>query len=253
MFDSRFTPLLILMLLVALGWLAGGLANLAADVLPRHARNREQEAGGPPCVEASKHCGSPFHSLTLPWYWLRAGACPRCGSHCPIRAPLLEIANALAFPLIWSRLSDQPFYAALVCMYTTFLLTVFVIDLEHRLVLNIMVAPAAVTAMAASLVPGGPSPSQALLGGLLAFAAFLVLAIAGRGALGFGDVKLAGLIGIMVGYPVVVSALVLGIVLGGLGALALIGTRKAGRKTAIAYAPYLVAGALIAIVARGPI
>ena len=65
--------------------------------------------------------------------------------------------------------------------------------------------------------------------------------------MGFGDVKLAGVIGLMLGYPFVVPALMVGIILGGLAALALLITRKAERKSYIAYAPYLALGALVVL------
>ncbi len=129
--------------------------------------------------------------------------------------------------------------------YTAFLLTVLAIDLETRRVLNVMVGPAAVVALLASFLPGMPGPVAALVGGAAGFGGFLVLFVIGRGrAMGFGDVKLAGLIGLMLGYPAVVPALALGIVLGGVAALALLIARKAGRKSYIAYAPYLALGAL---------
>ena len=62
--------------------------------------------------------------------------------------------------------------------------------------------------------------------------------------MGMGDVKLAGVIGLMVGYPLVLPALLGGIILGGLAAALLLITKRATRKTAIAYAPYLCVGAL---------
>jgi leader peptidase (prepilin peptidase)/N-methyltransferase len=149
------------------------------------------------------------------------------------------------------RLGQQPLQAALVCLYAVFLLAVLVIDLEHRVVLNVMLAPAAVAALVVSILPGGPTPEQALVGGAVGFAAFFVIGLIGRGALGYGDVKLAGVIGLMAGYPSVIAALFAGILLGGLAALALIIARKATRKTAIAYAPYLVLGALAVILVHG--
>jgi len=85
------------------------------------------------------------------------------------------------------------------------------------------------------------------LGGVVGLGLFLLLAIIGRGALGLGDVKLAGVIGMMVGYPSVLTALMVGAILGGVGAAAMLIMRKATRKTKIAYAPYLVLGALLTL------
>ena len=89
--------------------------------------------------------------------------------------------------------------------------------------------------------------SSRALGGGAGFGLFFLLGVLGRGALGFGDVKLAGVIGLMTGFPGVLVALTAGALLGGIAALALLVTKRATRKSKIAYAPYLAAGAVIAL------
>ncbi len=215
------------------GWLAGGLGNLAADALPWLGDRARPDV-----------CAL-WHYLTLPWYPFHRGLCPHCHTRRPWRAPALEAATILIFVLAWLRARHNPALLLILSAYGAFLLIVLVIDLEHRRVLNIVVAPAAVIALAASLAPGMPGPRSALLGGAVGLGVFLALALIGRGALGAGDVKLAGVIGLMTGYPHVVSALVLGVVLGGIAALWLLLTRRASRKSYMAYAPYLAIGALI--------
>jgi prepilin signal peptidase PulO-like enzyme (type II secretory pathway) len=91
---------------------------------------------------------------------------------------------------------------------------------------------------------------NALLGGAVGFGVFLLLAIVGRGALGMGDVKLAGVIGLMTGYPDVLWALIIGALVGAGAAIVLLISRKATRKTAIAYAPYLAFGAFVVLWVR---
>ena len=87
------------MLSILLGWLAGGLANWAADVLPGRGGDKT-ETGATPPVQV---CGprAILHFLTLPWYPFRSGVCPHCGERRPLRAPLLEAATVLAFALAW--------------------------------------------------------------------------------------------------------------------------------------------------------
>jgi leader peptidase (prepilin peptidase) / N-methyltransferase len=223
-----------------LGMIAGGLANWAADTLPGRGTASVRHAH---CTDAT----GVLHNLTLPWYAFRAGVCPHCGQRRPWRCPAVELAMVITFAVTGWLLSAQPGRAAILCGYAWFLITVLVIDLEHRRVLNVLVAPAALLALVASFLPGMPSPTQALLGGALAFAAFLLLALAGRGAMGMGDVKLAGVIGLMTGYPLVLPALFAGIVFGAFAAGAMLLTRRAARKTAIAYAPYLSLGALLVL------
>ena len=233
------------------GWLAGGAANWAADALP--GRSAGVTGGGESRPPQARGPRAFPHYLTLPWYPFRRGVCPHCGEHRPIRAPLLEAATITVFALAWLPalrtfgVIPDPWSLAITCLYATFLLAVLVIDLEHRRVLNVMLAPAAVIALLASLLPGYPDPLQALLGGALGFGIFLLLALIGRGAMGLGDVKLAGVIGLMTGYPLVVPALAAGIVLGGVAAMVLLVTRRAGRKDTMAYAPYLALGTIVVL------
>ncbi|MGI8551742.1 MAG: prepilin peptidase, partial [Dehalococcoidia bacterium] len=67
---------------------------------------------------------------------------------------------------------------------------------------------------------------------------------------GLGDVKLAALIGLILGLPGVGTGLLLGVLLGGVGAAFLLLTHRAGLRTAIAYGPYLASGAIIEMLAR---
>jgi len=233
------------------GWLAGAAANWAADVLPNVAQHPSDASivageGGAPAPDPH-----PWHTLTLGWYAFRRGICPHCGQRRPLRAPLLEAATILFFVLAWARFRTDPLHLAVVCLYAVTLLAILVIDLEHRRVLNVMLAPAAVSALLISLLPGYPDPLQALLGGAIGLGAFALLALIGRGAMGAGDVKLAGVIGLMTGAPLVVPALVSGVILGGVAALLLLVTRRAGRKSSMAYAPYLALGTIIVLLTAG--
>ena len=192
--------------------------------------------------------GAPlWHYLTLPWYAFRRGVCPHCGQPRPRRAAIVEVASIAAF-LVCLVLEAGSWKLGALWLYTTFLLAVMVIDFEHRRVLNIMLAPAAVAALLLSLRPGGPGIVSATLGGLAGFALFAVIALLGRGKMGAGDVKLAGVIGLMTGYPAAFTALLLGVIFGGLAALALVLARRAGLKSYIAYAPYLCVGAWVVLV-----
>lgn len=128
-------------------------------------------------------------------------------------------------------------------------LLITAIDFEHRLVLNKVLLAAAAVSLAASMVGlvGAVSLKGALLGGAAGLALFLFIALVGRGAMGLGDVKLAGFIGLLLGFPAVFSALLLGVVFGGVAALGAILMGK-GRKSTIAYAPWLSLGALVTLV-----
>ncbi len=92
---------------------------------------------------------------------------------------------------------------------------------------------------------------RALLGGLVALAVYVVLALLGGGQLGLGDVKLAGLIGMLAGWfswSTLTTALVAGPVVGGLVGLVLVVARRATRKDYIPFGPPMMLGALLALV-----
>ncbi len=201
------------------GVIAGLLANWAADKLPG------LSAGARPSRPQTKAAWRPVAVI---------------------------VCLALLFPLL-AFLRGGAWAPLLVdWCYAWYLTTVLVIDLETRRVLNVMLGPAALFALGAGLWLGNPSLPSILAGGLVAFFLFWGLYLIGRltfggGALGFGDVKLAGVIGMMTGYPQVLQALVLGAGLGGLAAVVMLATRRAGLKSTCAYAPYLAIGAMLAL------
>ncbi|MCX7669052.1 MAG: A24 family peptidase [Anaerolineae bacterium] len=196
------------------GVLAGWLANRAADVLP---------------VLGNE-----------------AGAAV-AGARWRYRPLALAAAIMTTFLLGRARFAGQPAALAAFWFYATYFWAVVVIDLEHRRVLNIMLAPAAGIALLLAARHGWPAVGNAVLGGAVGLAVFLVVAFFSRGKLGAGDVKLAGVIGLATGYPAVLSALLVGVFLAGaVIALLMLGGRI-GLKSYIAYAPYLALGALVVL------
>lgn len=137
--------------------------------------------------------------------------------------------------------------AVIVAVYAWYLLAVAVIDLEHRRVLNRMLLAALPAVALVSLVTGAPSPISALAGAAIGFGAFLLVALAKPGGMGMGDVKLAGLIGLATGLGGVMVALPVGIIAGGIAGGFLMLRHRLDRRTTMPYAPYLAAGAWMAL------
>ena len=169
------------------------------------------------------------------------------------RAPIVVIAAALAFIVLWIRFGWSITFL-LTAIYTAVFLLVFVTDIEHRLIFNVVVLPAALVAALASpfSIPGLES---SLLGGVSAFIIVLGIYIFGEifararhlkisgGAFGQGDVKLALFMGIVVGFPAAFTAILYTIILGGVGAILflayqLIVHRRLALTAAIPYGPF---------------
>jgi leader peptidase (prepilin peptidase)/N-methyltransferase len=93
-----------------------------------------------------------------------------------------------------------------------------------------------------------PYLSRAAIGFAIGLLLFLLIVILSRGGMGLGDVKMAALMGIMLGYPSVLVAIFLGIMAGGIVAIVLLAARKKGRKQAIPFGPFLALGTMLALI-----
>jgi prepilin signal peptidase PulO-like enzyme (type II secretory pathway) len=131
--------------------------------------------------------------------------------------------------------------------YLAFLLLMAVQDIRSLQVPNRIVYPALTFGVAASLTLGRSDASEALLGGVVAFALLLVVALLGRGAMGFGDVKVGGFCGIVVGLSGVLPMLFLAFLSGALVAGPLLALRIRKPKDVIAFAPFLAAATAFSI------
>ncbi|TMB47855.1 MAG: prepilin peptidase [Chloroflexi bacterium] len=135
-------------------------------------------------------------------------------------------------------------------LFVLVLVQVIFFDFEHRLILDRVMFPSIVAALIVSLFgdPWWLGIATGLGAGLL----FVLIAVAGSllfktEAMGFGDVKLALFLGLLLGWPYTVQALFYGMLLAGLAAVLVIIWRRSSKGT-IAYGPYLAAGALIMLV-----
>jgi len=214
--------------------LAGWLINLCADTLPTRRAVQETWAW-------------PFYALARVG-WRQSTLAAHDAPTIAFRPWRTRIVWVLALLLGWlAAYRTHSLLASLVlASQAWFFLTVAVIDLEHRLVLNRMLALALPTLLLANWLGDGPPLSSALLGATAGFGLFLGLALAWPGGMGMGDVKLAGVIGLVLGLNSLWIALLLGISAGGLAGLCLL-IRSQRRGQTLAYAPYLVLGAWLVL------
>lgn len=125
------------------------------------------------------------------------------------------------------------------------------IDLATRRLPNAITVPGVLAAVALRALFDRSHLAEVAIAGVAALAAFLVVSIVLRGGLGMGDVKLAGLLGALLGWPAF-DALAIGIVVGGIVSLGLLVVKRAGLGTAIAYGPCLALGGAVGILALHP-
>jgi leader peptidase (prepilin peptidase) / N-methyltransferase len=198
-------------------------------------------------------CGAPIEPRdnvpVVSWLLLR-GRCRRCGASIPIRYPFLELATAGLVVLAVVRHPD-PWVGGLVAGLLAPMPAIAAIDVAHRRIPNRLTYPALVLfpiAIGVAWLAGAPVEPLRGLAGLAVFGGVLfVVALVSRG-MGMGDVKLAAVIGLVlgaVGLRLVGVAGGAAVVLGGVGGIIALAMGRS-RKDAIPFGPYLAAGAVVA-------
>ena len=159
------------------------------------------------------------------------------------------VLAAVLFGVFGYELHGSFVLLAVRSIFVLVLVQVIFFDFEHHLILDRIMFPAMALALVVSLF--GQPWWAGLATGLGAGLLFLLLAILGSAilkqeALGFGDVKLAAFMGLLLGVPLIFSALFYGVLFAGIGAIVFIVWHRSLRGN-IAYGPYLAAGALLAL------
>src|SRR5690554_5864389 len=183
-----------------LGLLLGSFANVVIARVPDGA-----SVVRPP--SACPHCGTAIaprdNVPVLSWLLLR-GRCRSCGQRIGVQYPLVEVGCAVLFAVIAWRLPGT-FALPAFLLFGWVLLVVSVIDLHTRRIPNRLMYPLtpalAVLLVLAALLDGTPwTAVRAVGGGAVAFLLLLLLALINPSGMGMGDVKLAGFIGLGLGY-----------------------------------------------------
>ncbi|GGK93640.1 prepilin peptidase [Mangrovihabitans endophyticus] len=216
----------------------------AAAFLPRITHRLAVPPGTPP-LAACPDCDAPFPRG--PSGWLRAGAGCACAG-APWRTVLCGAAVAVTLAVGWARSPALP--ALLVAGVLGLLLAE--VDRRCLRLPDPLVAALAVVAGSAGLAG---SAGRALAAAVLTGGGYLAVAVASGGRLGLGDVKLAAVLGWLLG-SVSWSALGLGLglahAINGSVAVTVLTARRAGRDHRLPLGPALLTGALVALLVCGP-
>jgi leader peptidase (prepilin peptidase)/N-methyltransferase len=230
--------------LVVLGLLVGSFLNVVVHRLPRGESLVRPRSRCPAC----EHQIAAYDNVPVAsWIALR-GRCRHCGAPVSARYPAIEALTGALFGAVAAvRGVDDALLAEL--PFAALLVAVAAIDLEHRIVPNRLVAPAAAWAVAAwAIVDPGFLP-EALGSGAGAFAFLLVTALAYPAGMGMGDVKLAGVMGLYLGIAVI-PALLVAFLAGSAVGIAIIAREGArARKKGVPFAPFLALGGVVGLLA----
>jgi leader peptidase (prepilin peptidase)/N-methyltransferase len=227
---------------LAPGLAVGSFLNVVAARVPLR---RSIMTPGSACMSCGTEIAWRDNVPVLSWLLLR-GRCRSCGAGIPLRYPAVELVTGLLVAgCVWRfGLSADAAIGAFFCIA---LVAVTATDIEHRIIPNRIVVPAAALVLLANTA-SHPSPEWAIAG--LGASGFLfAAALAHPAGMGMGDVKLALLMGAALGRTVSV-ALMLGMLAALVPSLYLLARHgQAARKMKIPFGPFLALGSVIALFA----
>jgi leader peptidase (prepilin peptidase) / N-methyltransferase len=212
------------------------------------------------------HCGAAIrnrHNVpVLGWLVLR-GKCYDCKAPISPRYVLIELVTGLLFAAVTLRILHLDLGPALPAYlyFSAIGIALTMIDIDHKRLPNAIVLPSqavvAVLLTVATLASGDWwALARAGIGAGSLFLCYLALALIYPAGMGFGDVKLAFILGGVLAYlsweAFGVGAFA-GFLLGALGGIVLLATGRGTRKSTIPYGPYMIAGALLAIFVAHPV
>lgn len=243
-----------------MGLVIGSFVNVVAFRVPARI-SLLRESRCPSCDSPVR----PWHNIpVVSWLALR-GRCANCRQPISWRYPAVELLTGALFAMIvWLLpwLDAAPGTAGLVVLisYLWFAgssIALALIDFDTRRLPDAIVLPGygvgiGLLTLACLLGAGWENLLRAGIGMVALFALYALLSLIRPGAMGAGDVKLAGVVGLYLGWlgwgPLVVGAMA-AFMLGGVFGIGLIATRRGGRKTALAFGPWMLLGAWTGVLA----
>ncbi|QAV70259.1 prepilin peptidase [Salinibacterium sp. UTAS2018] len=237
-----------------LGLAVGSFLNVVVWRVPHGGKLSTPPSACPKCDHAIR---SYDNVPVISWLFLR-GKCRDCGEPISLRYPVVEAATAISFGIIAAVIGAE---TSMVWALPAFLyfaaisIALTLIDLDTQTLPNKIVLPSilvglALLAMASAGTGNWYALLGAVLGSLALFIFYFIVAVVSPRGMGMGDVKLSAVIGLYLGWlgwgTVAVGAFA-AFLLGGLFAIALLVFKKAGRRSAIPFGPWMIAGAWIGI------
>lgn len=232
---------------IALGLVLGSFINVVVARLPR----------GKSIIRPGSHC--PRCKKAVLWYdnipvlsyLLLRGKCRSCKKSISIRYPIIELLTGLLFAAVQVRFGWSPFLFVRDWPFILILMSIVFIDLEHRIIPDVLSIGGLVLGLATCWFEYGPGWISSISGACIGFGTFYSLAwiyyrVSGRHGLGGGDIKLLAMLGAFLGPPGVLMTVLVSSVFGsfvGIG-WAVLTRKKDMMKVSIPYGPFLVIGAL---------
>ncbi len=231
---------------VLFGTIIGSFLNVVIHRLPREVSVVFPASRCPACGHAIR----PWDNVPVVSWLVLRGHCRDCGAPISPRYPAVEALTGMLFAAVlwktgpsWALAPQFAFVAGLVA--------IIFVDLDHQVIPDVITLPGLAVGLAVTpLLPH--TFFQGVMGVMVGCTFFYLtavyaFAITGRESMGDGDIKMAAMMGAFLGWRSLLVAILSALLLGSATGLALLASRRRGRKDAIPFGPFLAAGALVAL------
>lgn len=241
------------------GLAIGSFLNVVIHRVPAGESVVQPASRCPSCGAAIRH----RHNVPVVGWLVLRGRCHDCDARISARYPLIELATGLLFVAVTWRILHLDIAEALPAYlyFAAIGVALTMIDIEHKRLPNKIVLPSYLVVAALLIVASAGTGewkalARAAIGAAALFALYFLLAFIYPAGMGLGDVKLSFILGGVLAYlswrTFAVGAFG-GFLLGAVGGIVLLATRRGNRKSEIPFGPYMIAATFLAIFFANPI
>jgi leader peptidase (prepilin peptidase)/N-methyltransferase len=235
-------------IVLILGLIIGSFLNVCIYRLPRNLSIVKPASSCPNCGAKIK----PWDNIPVLSYILLKGKCRGCGEKISIRYPLVEFLNGIFYLAAYVRF-DFGWHLLFIFIFLSTLIVITFIDIDYQIIPDLITIPG----IGIGLLAGTffiPDPfsidiasigfKNSILGFLVGGGIFYLIAVVSRGGMGGGDIKMMAMIGAFLGWKSVLLTTFIGSLVGSFFGILLMIFKGIGRKTKIAFGPFLAIGAI---------
>ena len=244
-----------------LGLIVGSFLNVCIYRIPRSISVVKPPSACPNCDTSIR----PWDNLPLLSYILLKGRCRSCKERISIRYPLVELLNGILYLSVITHFG-LGWYLPLLLIFVSAMIVITFIDLDFQIIPDIITIPGIVIGLlGASIILPDPflchhacvlhedraqitvGFKNSLIGIFLGGGLFYLIAVASRGGIGGGDIKMMAMVGAFMGWKAVLLTTFIGSLVGSILGIYMMLFKGRGRKTKIPFGPFLSLGAIISL------
>lgn len=229
--------------ILILGLLIGSFLNVCIHRIPLNRTVVTEPSHCPMCGNRIKW----YDLIPVISYILLLGKCRFCKNKISIYYPLVELLNAAAYLLIYSRYGLSIQLLGMTFLTSALIVASF-IDLEHGIIPDCIIVILLVAGVAYSFFHTSITWTEAVMGFFAASVPLLIIAILSGGNMGGGDIKLMAVSGLFMGWKMILLSLILGSIIGSVIGIILIIFKVIKLKQRIPFGPFLSAGIFTSII-----